>query len=145
MSLIRRVRGDLEWPDLSFGRRLFEWPEMWANWLEETTPKVEEFETDGTMVIRAELPGIDPDRDVEITVTEGVLRIKAERRQETKTEDKRGFRSEFRYGSFVRAITLPAGASDADVKATYQDGILEVRLPISTDKADAKKIPITRG
>ena len=47
------------------------------------------------------MPGIDPDKDVEITVSDHMLQVKAERRQETKTEDKKGYRSEFRYGSLV--------------------------------------------
>ena len=145
MSLVRRLRSDPETTEGLFGRRLFEWPEAWANWLEETTPRVEEFEEGGALVVRAEMPGIDPDRDVEITVSDNSLRIKAERRQETKTEDKKGYRSEFRYGSFVRSIPLPAGATDEDVKATYHDGILEVRIPVSAEKAEGKKIPVARG
>lgn len=145
MSLMRRMRSELDWPESFFGRRLVEWPEPWSGWLDETALRVEEFEENGQMVVRAELPGIDPDKDVEITVLDNTLRIKAERREETKAEDKKGYRSEFRYGSFVRAVTLPAGATAQDVKAAYHDGILEVRLPISAEQAEAKKIPITRG
>lgn len=140
MSLIRRTRGELEWPDTLFGRRFFDWPA-----LEESFPKVEEYEDEGMMVVRAEMPGIDPDHDVEITVTDGVLRIKAERRQETKVEEKKGFRSEFQYGAFTRSVTLPAGVTEQDVTASYTDGILEVRLPIDRGRAEARKIPVTRS
>lgn len=90
------------------------------------------------------MPGLDPDKDVEIDVTGQMLRIRAERRQESKTEDKGRYRSEFRYGSFSRAVPLPAGATDQDVKATYKDGILEVRVPIDHGKAEAHNIPIQR-
>jgi HSP20 family protein len=144
MSLIRRTRGELEWPDTLLGRRLFDWPETWTS-LEESLPKVEEYEEEGMMVVRAEMPGIDPDRDVEITVADGLLRIKAERRQETKVEEKKGFRSEFQYGAFTRSVALPAGVTANDVAASYTDGILEVRLPMDRGHAEARKIPVTRS
>jgi Hsp20/alpha crystallin family len=69
-------------------------------------------------------PGSTPDNDVEVTVSDGTLSIKAERREETKLDEKLGFRSEFRYGSYTRTIGLPIGATEEDVKATYRDGIL---------------------
>jgi HSP20 family protein len=139
------MRSDLESPESLRGHWLFDWPDTLSSWFEETTPRVEEFQEDGMMVVRAEMPGIDPDRDVEITVSDGTLRIKAERRQESKTEDKQGYHSEFHYGSFLRTVPLPAGATDEDVKATYHDGILEVRIPVNAEKAEAKKIPVSRG
>jgi HSP20 family protein len=144
MSLIRRTRTDLDWPESLFPRRLFDWPESWTL-LEESMPRVEEYEDEGMMVVRAEMPGIDPERDVELTVTDGTLLIKAERRQETKVEEKKGFRSEFRYGAFTRTVPLPAGVTEKDVTATYTDGILEVRLPIDRGRAEARKIPVVRS
>jgi len=144
MSLIRRTRSDLDWPESFFGRRLFDWPESWGS-LEESLPLVEEYEEEGMMIVRAEMPGIDPERDVEVTVADGTLRIKAERRQESKVEEKKGFRSEFRYGAFTRTIPLPAGVTEQDVTASYEDGILEVRLPMDRGQAEAKRIPVTRG
>ena len=105
---------------------------------------VEEFNDGDQIVVRAEMPGIDPDKDVEITVSDHTLRLRAERRQESKSEDGGSYRSEFRYGSFARTITLPVGASDKDVKATYKDGILEVRIPVDAAEADAKKVPVQR-
>ncbi|HVV36139.1 MAG TPA: Hsp20/alpha crystallin family protein [Acidimicrobiales bacterium] len=113
--------------------------------MDDRLPRIEEFQEDHTVVVRFEMPGIDPDNDVEITVTDGVLRIKAERREETKSDDTHAYRSEFRYGSYSRGIQLPAGASEDDVKASYKDGILEVRVPMSDEKAEAKKIPVTRA
>ena len=143
MALMKRTRDDLEWPSL-FGHRLFEWPDTWKELMEDSTLKVEEFEDDGHMVVRAEMPGIDPDEDVEITVSDHVLHLRAERRSESKTEDKKGYRSEFHYGSFSRRIQLPAGATEDDVKASYTDGILEVRIPIDHAEADKRKIPVQR-
>lgn len=69
--------------------------------------------------------------------------------REERTEEKRpeGYCSEFHYGSFARKIRLPEGATEADVSATYKDGILEVRVPAPKDAAVSAraKIPISRG
>ncbi|MGN6609667.1 MAG: Hsp20/alpha crystallin family protein [Jatrophihabitans sp.] len=109
--------------------------------------QVEEYLEGDTCVIRAELPGIDPDKDVEVTIQDGVLHLMAERNE--RAEDKRpdGYRTEFRYGSFRRSIPLPDGASEKDIKATYADGILEVRLPVVQPVAATQPItvPVNRG
>ena len=107
--------------------------------------KLEEFTEGDTLVVKAEMPGLDPDKDVTIDVTDHMLRIRAERRRETRTEEKSGFRSEFSYGMFSRTVPLPSGVSDADVEATYKDGILEVRIPVNRGEAEARRIPIARG
>jgi HSP20 family protein len=110
--------------------------------------RVEEFVDDKTLVVRAELPGVDPDKDVEITIDNGYLRIHAERQEKEEHKDKGRFRSEFRYGSFSRSIPLPDGVKEDDIKATYNDGVLEVRTPLPEDAAQPqtpKKLPITRG
>lgn len=144
MSLMRRARGDVDWPEW-FPRRLFEWPEAWREVADLEPLRVEEFQEGGDLVVRAEMPGIDPEKDVEITVTDRTLHIKAERRQETKTEDKKGYRTEFRYGSFTRSVPLPVGATEDDVKASYTDGILQIRIPVNAEQAAARKIPIARS
>jgi HSP20 family protein len=110
---------------------------------EDALIRVEEVVEDGTLVIRAELPGVDPDRDVELTVEKGMLVLHAERREANEEEGRILRRSEFRYGSFSRIMALPAGATEHDVKATYTDGILEVRVPVDLEQAHAKKVPIT--
>ena len=139
MALMRRERtGD--WP----GR--FRWPEMWwpRMFSDEDYLRVEEFTDDGTLVVRAEMPGIDPDKDVEISVADHMLTIRAERHEESTGEEKGHYHSEFRYGEFSRTVPLPAGASEEDVKASYNDGILEVRVPCSEPAPQAKKIPIAK-
>ena len=90
---------------------------------------VEEYREDGTLVVRADLPGIDPDKDVELTVAGGMLHIEAERREEEKREGKGYLRREVRYGSFSRSLSLPEGVTEADITATYKDGVLEIRIP----------------
>lgn len=112
---------------------------------DEAAIKVEEYREDETLVIKADIPGIDPDNDVEMTIADGVLNLRAERREEKETSDRDYRRTEIRYGAFSRSLTLPPGASEKDVTATYKDGVLEVRVPIKTEAAAAKAIPITRA
>lgn len=108
---------------------------------------VDEYREGDTQVIRAELPGVDPERDVDLTVANGMLRINAERRVEEKAEDKGWVRHELRYGSYTRTLPLPEGVSEADVAASYQDGILEIRVPIPPEPAEHEptKIAITKS
>lgn len=121
--------------------------EGWGDWPSDAKPmKVEEFVEDGTCVIRAELPGMDPDKDVDITVDDGVLHLTATREERTEEERPEGYRTEFHYGSLRRSIRLPEGASADDITATYRDGILEVRVPAPTAvEKPAAKVAITRG
>jgi HSP20 family protein len=109
--------------------------------------KVEQFLDGSTLVVRAEVPGIDPDKDVDVSVSEGMLHITAEREEKSEQKSKTGYRSEFRYGSFTRSIALPPGAREEDVTASYRDGVLEVRAPapVATPDATTKKIRIDRG
>jgi len=150
----RTVVPAVDRPGVVFGRRwpdLFEWPSFpaWPDHLRqlvsENPMKIEEFTDEGNLVVRAEMPGIDPDNDLEINVVDGTLTIRAERRQESKTEEKGRYQSEFSYGSFSRVMTLPTGANEKEVQATYKDGILEVRVPINKAEAESHKIQVTRG
>jgi HSP20 family protein len=121
--------------------------EGWGEWPTDATPmKVEEYVEDGTYVIRAELPGIDPDTDVDITVADGILHLEASREERSEEDRPEGYRTEFRYGSLKRSMRLPEGATADDITATYGDGILEVRVPApkEVDKP-AAKVPVTRG
>jgi len=133
---------ELVWP----WRSHLTWPARWSDLFDEDSfLRVEEVREDDTLVIRAELPGVDPDKDVELLVENGVLSIRAERREETEEKKRHRRRSEFRYGSFSRTLSLPPGATEEDVKATYENGILEIRIPVNGAKADARKVPITRS
>ncbi|AJW40155.1 MULTISPECIES: Hsp20/alpha crystallin family protein [unclassified Rhodococcus (in: high G+C Gram-positive bacteria)] len=118
-------------PDWSDLMARFEAMPPWSA-LEGHMIRVEETLEDDRYVLRAELPGIDPERDVDISVHDGKLFIKAER-AEQKTE---GTRSEFRYGSFHRTIDLPAGAKDDAIEATYDNGILTVDVTLAGSEPD---------
>jgi len=102
--------------------------------------RVEDFVEEGTYVLRSEIPGIDPDKDVEITVTADTLSIKGERREEQK--DKR--HHEFHYGSFARSVSLPPGTKPEDVTASYQDGVLEVRVPMAETASETRQVKVTK-
>lgn len=106
--------------------------------------RVEEFVEDGTLVVRAELPGIDVETDVDVSVHHGLLHIKAERTEKAELKEKSFYRSEFRYGAFERTLTLPADATLDDVKATYEGGILEIRIPTTGKSEKTHKVPVQR-
>ncbi len=137
MAIVRRDRFGFEFPER--WRRLFD-ADFDTGWL-----RVEEFQDKDELVVRAEMPGIDPEKDVEVTVSSGMLHIRAHREEKSEEQDKAHYRSEFRYGEFVRDIAMPAGVKEDDVKATYADGILEVRVPWpEAEKPSTTRVPISK-
>ncbi|MFF0862016.1 Hsp20/alpha crystallin family protein [Nonomuraea sp. NPDC003560] len=101
--------------------------------------RVEDYIAEGRYVLRAELPGVDPDKDVEIVVDDRVLHIRAEKTRRT-TEP---HRSEFAYGALARTVTLPATAKTDDVKATYANGVLEISVGLAEEKkAEGRRITV---
>lgn len=113
-------------------------------WLDEAFIPVDEFEQDGALVVRAEMAGIDPDKDVDVTVSDGLLHIAAHRREEETTGDDRYIRKEMHYGAFERDLPMPEGVAESDVTATYKDGILEVKVPLGNTPASTR-IPVTKS
>jgi HSP20 family protein len=122
-------------------------PRLWsdmADWLEEVSPRaglirLEDHLTDTEYTVRAELPGLDPEKDVHLSVSHGFLTIRAERKEETQTKH----RTEFRYGMFQRSVQLPQNADGEKVRAHYQDGILEITVPLKA-QPEPTKIAITK-
>ncbi|GAB2708101.1 Hsp20/alpha crystallin family protein [Arthrobacter bambusae] len=107
--------------------------------------RVEEFSEGSTMVIRAELPGVDPDRDIDISVSERTLTIDARRNEVSENQGKANYRSEFRYGEFTRSFQMPGGVNEEDIQASYSSGILEVRVPLSErESTPRRKVPVHR-
>ncbi|MGL5810893.1 MAG: Hsp20/alpha crystallin family protein [Nocardioides sp.] len=123
------------------------------NWLDAEPPlstrglglspfvRVEDFVEDGVYVVRAEVPGIDPDKDLQVTLDNDVLTIRGERRQEQRDREHR----EFHYGSFSRSLRLPTGTRADDITAAYADGVLELRAPVDIEQATPLTIPIKRS
>ena len=100
--------------------------------------RLEETMRDDRYVIRAELPGLDPENDIEVTVDGRILTIRAERR----LENNRPYRSEIRYGSLARAVRLPARVDAADISARYDKGVLEVSVPVRAVRPEGTRIPV---
>lgn len=145
--------GPLTTSESSLMRTREVWPRL-TDWLDALVPsdlswrtgfphsmRVEEYSKNGDFIIRAELPGIDPDKDVEITVSDGMLTIEGKREEQHEA----GHRSEFYYGRFMRTLSLPAGAGEEDIKAAYRDGILEVRVPLKAPSEESHRVPIARS
>ena len=102
-------------------------------------PSVEVVDGDNQVVVTAEIPGMN-EKDVELTVQDGVLCLRGEKKSETEDKD-RGY-SERWYGRFERRIMLPAGVEEEKANATFQDGVLTVTMPKSAEAASGRRIPI---
>jgi HSP20 family protein len=103
-------------------------------------PAVESRMENGNMIVKADLPGVDP-KDVSISVTGNQLTIAGERKHEEKKEEKDYFYQEVQYGKFSRTMTLPDGVDADKIKANYKDGVLQVTMPAPKASA-SKKIQI---
>ncbi|HYM91929.1 MAG TPA: Hsp20/alpha crystallin family protein, partial [bacterium] len=93
-------------------------------------PAVEMFETDHEVVVRAELPNIDP-KQVDITVTNDTMTLKGESKHEQEEQGRNYYRRELRYGTFTRTLPLGTEVKSGDAKAVYKDGVLEIKIPKS--------------
>jgi len=115
-------------------------------WLPTTTwrpamPAVESFVRDGEIVVRADLPGIDP-KEVEVAVEGRRLVLRGERQAKEERKEKDYFYREVSYGRFERAVDLPEGVDTDSIKATYHEGVLEITMKAPKQMV-AKKVPIT--
>lgn len=103
--------------------------------------RLEDFREQDRYVLRAELPGVDPEHDVRIHVERGVLTVEAERSEEK--HDKH--RTEFRYGVLRRSVTLPSVAEEDKISARYDKGILEISVPLHQPEPAGRSIPVTQA
>ncbi|MEV4351453.1 Hsp20/alpha crystallin family protein [Actinoplanes sp. NPDC049596] len=127
-ALLPRLLGDMtDWFEVDFPRPL---PAI----------RFEDRLSEDEYVLRAELPGIDPEKDIEITAVNKVLTVRAERRE----EEQNRHRSEFRYGSLQRSVRLPEHADEDAIKATYRKGILEITVPLTAPQPSGRQIAVTR-
>ncbi|HEX4232544.1 MAG TPA: Hsp20/alpha crystallin family protein [Bryobacteraceae bacterium] len=137
-ALMRRMSEEMDraFGDFGFGRGQGE-TSMWS-------PAIEVTERDGNYVVHAELPGLKPE-DVKVEVTNDALVIQGERKS-TQDEKQGGVRrTELRYGQFYRSIPLPEGVNPEQVRAKFENGILEVTTPVPAQKSNARQIPIDAG
>lgn len=114
------------------------WPLAGQGFGDRHPVRIEDYIEGGNYIVRAELPGFDPEKDVHIAVEGTTLSITATRSREERDKG----RSEFHYGSFGRAVTLPVGADAGAVTATYDAGILTVVVPLK-EAAEVRQIPVT--
>ena len=103
-------------------------------------PAIESYIHNGNLVVRADLPGINP-KDVEITVLGNVLTVKGERKEKKEVKREDYIRREVSYGAFERRMTLPEGAATDRIKAQFRNGVMEVTMPVAKEMA-ARKVPI---
>jgi HSP20 family protein len=105
------------------------------------SPQTEVFQRDNEMVVRADLPGLSKD-DIDIEIEDDQLTIRGERRSEHE-EDRQGFYSSERsYGSFYRSIPLPRGVNGDEAAANFENGVLEITLPIPEQASRGRRIEI---
>lgn len=118
------------------GNRMGDW-NMWS-------PQIETLQRGDQFIVRADLPGLNRE-DVNVEVTDDAVIIRGERRDEFQDEREGYFRSERSYGSFYRAVPIPAGAITEDVNASFKDGVLEITMPAPPAQTRGRKIEIGEG
>ncbi|MFW5867594.1 MAG: Hsp20/alpha crystallin family protein [Armatimonadota bacterium] len=89
-------------------------------------PAVDVYQTDDEVVVKAQLPGVKKD-DVDVSLQENVLTIRAETRREEEVDEEGYCRRELRYGTYARRVSLPAPVDEEQVSAKMSDGVLEIR------------------
>jgi HSP20 family protein len=104
------------------------------------SPALDVQEEGHRFIVHADLPGMNKD-EIDISVSGNVLTLTGERRHEKETKDKSGYYTERTYGAFSRSLELSAEVEASQVKATYNDGVLEITLPKS-ERAKPKKISV---
>ncbi len=110
-----------------------QWPRGW--W-----PSADVTERDDEVLVRAELPGVDPE-DLDVTISGDVLTISGEKRETEEEREENYYRSERRFGSFRRSMPLPTSVDPDSVEAEYRNGVLTVHLE-KTETAQPKRIPV---
>ena len=118
------------WPFRLMWRRL---PAEEMGWV----PSVEMYEKGESFIVRAELPGVNKD-EIDISVTGDTLTIKGERKPSAEVKEEEYQCYEVCYGSFSRSISMPTAVDADKIEATYQDGILEIRVPKAKEAMPTK-------
>jgi HSP20 family protein len=131
------------WRPFEFERMRRDMDRMWDSFFDERSrrkledrgewlPSLDVSETKNEIVVKAEIPGIDP-KDMDISLTDGVLTIKGEKKQEKEERDENYHLIERSYGTFARSVRLPKEVTNDKIGATYKNGLLTVTLPKSEE------------
>ena len=115
----------------------------WSGSTDLWTPPVDVDETSDEIRLVAELPGLSRE-DIEVELEDGVLTIQGEKKEETKDEGTQGLLYERRWGSFTRRFTLPRAVDAENIRASYENGLLSIRVP-KAEEAKGRKIEISGG
>ncbi|HHW91519.1 MAG TPA: Hsp20/alpha crystallin family protein [Firmicutes bacterium] len=121
MNELERLRQDMS--------RFFDWGPSWnrgqvSSW----QPSLDIYQTDTEVVATVEIPGVNPE-DVDVTVTKNMLSVKGDLKLAEEVKEEGYFRSERRFGSFQRVVPLPAEVKSNEAKASFKNGVLEIRIP----------------
>jgi HSP20 family protein len=109
-------------------------------------PTADVYEGDGFMVVRFDLPGMEP-KDIHVTFQEGQLTVSGERKLDKEVKEGSYYRKESAYGLFERHVSLPKGIKESEIEATYDNGVLEIGIPrpaTTNGKPLAKTIPVKK-
>jgi HSP20 family protein len=120
-----------------FPRFFEEWPFFER---EEFFPALESFVKNGNLVVRVDVPGVEP-KDIDVSVVGNVLRIKGERKEEKEVKSEDYITRESSYGAFERHMALPEGANTEKITANFKNGVVEITMPVAK-AVEGKKIPL---
>jgi HSP20 family protein len=139
-ALLRQVTSELDRVFEQPFKTAFRWPA--AADLAAWAPQVDVFQRDGQLVTKVDLPGLKKE-DIKVEIADGYLVVSGERKDEAEDKQENFYRCERSYGSFYRAVPLPDGVKADEVKATFEDGVLQVRVPLAVAaKPQPQTVPI---
>ena len=130
--------GDFSFPG-NFNRSLLPFTTEFEHF--DWMPQIEVLKINGDLMVKADLPGLTKD-NVKVELSEEVLTISGERKEQKEEKEKDFYRSERNYGRFCRQIPLPEGAKTDKANATFTNGVLEVKIPVAKLESTARKLEI---
>ncbi len=132
---LTRLRREMDrlWEDFFGGKELVSTEGAWI-------PAVDVSETKDAIVVKAEIPGMDP-KDIDLSFSGDTLIIKGEKKQESEEKEENYHRIETRYGAFARAIRIPVQVDVNKIEASYDKGVLKIVLP-KKEEAKPKQIEV---
>lgn len=126
----------------AFGREFFPFTREFEHvgWV----PEIEVLRKNGNFIVRADLPGMNKE-NVKVEITENVLTLSGERKEEKEEKREGYYRSERSYGTFYRQIRLPEGAKTDTAKAEFKDGVLEITMHAPKEEPQMRRLEIKQG